>query len=284
MATNIYTIAQWLAEAVATLLQNGITDSPQLDSQLIACEVLQVGRTRLYAFPETTIEASSLQTLNDCLARRASGEPIAYICGHREFWSMHLTVKPGTLVPRADTEILVEQAIACSHKAPLGPILDLGTGTGAIAIALATELPQRHILALEQSADAIAVAQINIENHAPGKVSLIQGSWLSCLNDNSIGLIVSNPPYLGVADSHLATLAHEPIEALVSGSTGMEDLAHIIEHSVRVGKKGAPLLLEHGFEQGTAVRQLFLEHKYSHVHTVQDLAGLDRVTYGITAS
>lgn len=283
MATNIYTVAQWLSEAVATLLHHDITDSPQLDSQLIACEVLQVERTRLFAFPETTIEASSLRTLNAYLARRASGEPIAYICGYREFWSMDLMVKPGTLVPRADTEVLVEQAIHWSYKAPDGPILDLGTGTGAIAIALATELPQRHIVALERCVDALAVARINIKKHAPQKVSLIQGSWLECLQDNSIGLIVSNPPYLGVADTHLATLAHEPIEALVSGNTGMEDLEHIIEHSVRVGKKGAPLLLEHGFEQGAAVRQLLKEHNYLHVHTVQDLAGLERVSYGITA-
>lgn len=224
-----------------------------------------------------------MSTLNAYLARRASGEPIAYICGHREFWSMDLTVNPGTLVPRADTEVLVEQAIHWSSKAPTGPILDLGTGTGAIAIALASELPQRHIVALERSVDAVAVAKINIEKHVPGQVSLIQGSWLECLQDNSMGLIVSNPPYLSVADTHLVTLTHEPIEALVSGHTGMEDLAHIIENSARVGKKGAPLLLEHGSDQGAAVRQVLLDFNYLHVHTVQDLAGLERVSYGITA-
>lgn len=206
---------------------------------------------------------------------------MAYITGTQEFWSTSLHVAPGTLVPRSDTELLVERALEFAAKAPEGYIAELGTGTGAIAIALANELPDRIIVAVELSVAALRIAQTNITTHTTGNAHLVNASWLDCIANNSIAMVLANPPYLASDDPHLPALEHEPHSALVSGKTGLEDLEHIMRQSLRVAKPGAPLIMEHGCEQATAVRARLIDYGYEDVGTGQDLAGLDRISFGI---
>lgn len=191
-----------------------------------------------------------------------------------------MQVSPGTLVPRADTEILVEKALEIAAHTADGYIVDLGTGTGAIAIAVANELPDRHIIAIECSTPATKIAQTNIQTLSAGNVQLIQASWLDAIADNQAAMVLSNPPYLASDDPHLEQLKHEPLDALVSGQTGLEDLEHIIASTSRAAKPGAPLILEHGNLQGDGVRQLLLDYSYTGVGTTVDLAGRDRISFG----
>lgn len=221
-----------------------------------------------------------MHRLDDLLSRRTQGEPIAYLTGKREFWSMMLNVAPGVLVPRPDSELLVEVALQHQSSIPDGPVADLGTGTGAIAIALATELPERNVVAVERQLTAIDIAKSNIHQFARNNIDLIQANWLGALADHSLAMIVANPPYLAMNDPHLSSLAHEPRDALVSGPQGLDDLSLIVEQSTRVAKPGAIVILEHGFEQGDAVRSLLHTWGFISIDTQQDLAGLDRVSSG----
>lgn len=272
-----------MTQAIDRLRNTGITQTPELDAQLLTCHILGVNRSRLFAFPETPISTDALVALDNALARRANGEPIAYIIGRREFWSTNLHVRPGTLVPRADTEILVEKALELCRQAPDGVVLDLGTGSGAIAIAVGGEVPDRQVVAIERNTTAALVADTNIRAQALENLQLIQGSWLDAIADNIAAMVLANPPYLASNDPHLQQLTYEPVDALVSGLTGLEDLEHIIAQSVRVAKHGAPLIVEHGCEQGADVRQLLLDYSYSRVGTGLDLAGLERISFGFVA-
>ncbi len=186
----------------------------------------------------------------------------------------------GALVPRPDTELLVEQALIRLPDLPEGDIVELGTGSGAIAVALAQEISDRHIVALERHTAAIKVAHDNIERFGRERVLLVQGSWLDSMADNSAALIISNPPYLASNDPHLPALRHEPQTALVSGPNGLEDIEAIISATRRVGCEGSLLLLEHGNEQGPAVRSLLENYHFSRIQTERDLAGLERVSLG----
>lgn len=221
-----------------------------------------------------------VDALDASLKRRLNAEPIAYITGSQEFWSIELHTAPGTLVPRADTEILVDKALDLASDAPEGVILDLGTGTGAIAIAVACELPHRQIVAIERSDAALRVAHNNIRAQTSANLHLVQGSWLDALADDSIAMVLSNPPYLADNDPHLDQLRCEPMDALISGSTGLEDLEHIIAKTARVGKNNAPLIVEHGNQQAADVRTLMLDYNYAGVDTGLDLAGHERISFG----
>ena len=277
-------VQTWLAQAVQQLKDNCDTDTPELDAQLILCEVLKRDRTQLYAFPEATILEAQTALLQALLARRLNGEPIAYIVGRRDFWNAELIIKPGTLVPRADTEILIEKALELAPLAPAGIIADLGTGSGAIAIAVASEIPERQFLAIEYSATALANAHLNLKAQRADNVALIQSSWLDAVASDSLAMVLSNPPYLAKDDTHLAGLQHEPSEALISGASGLEDIEKIVIDSKRAAKAGAPLIIEHGFEQGDAVRSLFISNRFTDVGTVRDLAGHERVTFGFIST
>ncbi len=223
-------------------------------------------------------QLASLETL---LLRRCEGEPLAYITGQREFWSLPLQLDHGALVPRPDTELLVEQALFRLPGLPTGDIVELGTGSGAIAVALAQEeLVDRHIVAVERHTSAMKVAQENVRRFGRERVLLVQGSWLDSLADNCAALIVSNPPYLASNDPHLTALYHEPHTALVSGPNGLEDIESIISATRRVGREGSLLLLEHGYEQGPAVRSLLKYYHFSRIQTERDLAGHERVSLG----
>ena len=233
-----------------------------------------------FAHPEKPLPEEHIKQLNELLERRINGEPIAYITGTKEFWSLPLSVAPGVLVPRPDTETLVDTALALFPQLPSGHIVELGTGSGAIALALAQELGNQNIIAVERNNLALGIAAANIQRHGMGCVQLIQSSWLDALEENSACMVISNPPYLASDDEHLPSLTHEPYNALVSGKTGLEDLEAIIEDTCRVGKSGAVLLLEHGYEQGAAVRTLLSNYNYQKIQTDRDLPGHERVSYG----
>lgn len=226
----------------------------------------------------TDVQQAQLATL---LARRQRGEPIAHLTGVREFWSLPLFVSPATLIPRPDTECLVEQALA---RLPSGPcrILDLGTGTGAIALALASERPDCEVTAVDRMPDAVELAQRNAAHLAINNIHIQQSDWFSALPDRPFTMIVSNPPYIDEQDPHLTQgdVRFEPLTALVAGDSGMADIVHIIEQSRARLEAGGFLLLEHGWQQGAAVRDAFIRAGYQAVETCRDYGDNERITLG----
>lgn len=250
---------------------------------MLLTHVTGLSRTEQYAHPETLLNDAQQQSLDACLARRSRGEPLAYITGIREFWSLPLSIGPGALVPRPDTELLVEQTLNLLPRLPAGCIIELGTGSGAIALALAQEIDDRLIVAFEKYDQAIAIARRNIEQLGKGRVSLVQANWLDATRNDCAALVIANPPYLATNDPHLPTLGYEPRTALVSGNTGLEDIEQLIHATQSVGRPGSALLLEHGATQGAAVRSLLAHYTYTQIDTARDLAGHERISVGFIA-
>lgn len=250
---------------------------------MLAGHVTGRSRAFLFAFPETVLEPEQCERLQQLLQRRCQGEPLAYIIGQREFWSLPLNLDAGALIPRPDTELLVDLALEHLPELPEGEIIELGTGSGAIALAIAQEVADRPIVAVERHAPALQIAQANVRQFGQGRVQLIHGSWLDSIASDTAALIVSNPPYLASDDPHLPTLQFEPQTALVSGRTGLEDFEQIVEASCRVGKSGCLLLLEHGQQQGSSVRSILDNYNFDKIRTCLDLAGHERVSLGYRA-
>ncbi|ADO48301.1 peptide chain release factor N(5)-glutamine methyltransferase [[Enterobacter] lignolyticus] len=269
---------QWLAQAIACLKES---ESPRRDAEILLGHVTGKSRTFILAFDETPLSAEQLDALAGLLARRARGEPVAHLVGMREFWSLPLFVSPATLIPRPDTECLVEQALARLGDAP-GRILDLGTGTGAIALALASERPDCQLTAVDVVADAVALARRNVAHLGVNNVQVLQSSWFSALDGQRFDMIVSNPPYIDEQDPHLAQgdVRFEPKTALVAADAGLADLAHIIAQGRCYLSAGGWMLLEHGWQQGAAVRALFADAGYREVETCRDYGGNERLTLG----
>lgn len=271
-----------LSHATHQLRQSG-SQSPQLDAAVLLCYVLEKPRSYLLTWPERTLTPLQFDSFTQLLARRCSGEPVAYITGTREFWSLPLNVAPSTLIPRPDTERLVELALEKASEIK-GNILDLGTGTGAIALALASELPQTHVTGVDLQADAVLLAKTNAVQLAINNCQFIQSSWFDALvHGTKFAVIVSNPPYIDENDPHLTQgdVRYEPITALVADENGLADIRHIANYAREYLLDGGWLLLEHGYEQGEAVRNCLLGFGYCEVATAQDYAGLDRVTMGM---
>lgn len=270
---------QDLQRQIQTLLA-GISDVPRLEAELLLMQVLQVDRGFLLRESDQAAAPTIIARLEEMIAERLGGRPLAYLLGHWAFWNLELAVSPAVLIPRPDTEILVESALERLPPTFKGNILDLGTGSGAIALALARERPQARVFAVERSARALAVAQNN--GQALGlSVRWLQGDWFAPLaTDLRFDLIVSNPPYIAADDPHLNALQDEPLEALISGPDGLDALRHIIHTSPDHLKPGGHLLLEHGFEQGQAVRDLLSAAGYQQVETGLDLGGRERVSGG----
>lgn len=268
----------WLREAISQLQES---DSPRRDAEILLEYVTGKGRTWILAFGETELTDAQRQHLAALLARRRRGEPIAHLIGEREFWSLPLFVSPATLIPRPDTECLVEQALARLPAASCR-ILDLGTGTGAIALALASERPDCDVTAVDRMPEAVALAQRNATRHAITNVRILQSDWFSALAGNQFEMIVSNPPYIDEQDPHLSQgdVRFEPLTALVAGNQGMADIKHIIERARVVLMPEGMLLLEHGWQQGTAVRDAFVRAGYHDVETCRDYGDNERVTLG----
>ncbi|WP_421350621.1 peptide chain release factor N(5)-glutamine methyltransferase [Aeromonas veronii] len=270
---------------IMTVLAVG--ESPRADADVLLCHLLDCRRSYLMTWPERELDAAQQATLQGWLARRLNGEPIAHLVGEREFWSLPLKVSPATLIPRPDTEVLVEQALT---RIPQGPcaVLDLGTGTGAIALALKSERPEIDVWAVDRMADAAALAREN--SVALGlPIEVRDGSWFEPLGepdrDNTprFAVIVSNPPYIDGADPHLeqGDVRFEPRSALVADDAGLADIRHIVAHAPAYLLPDGWLLLEHGWDQGEAVRQLLRDGGYREVATVRDYGDNDRVTLGL---
>lgn len=237
--------------------------------------------SRLYSDPQAAIEAAPLRQFKQLVERRVGGEPLAYITGHCGFWTLDLAVNPAVLVPRPDTETLMETALELlpPHECS---VVDLGTGSGAIALALASERPAWHVTATDASPQALACARANAERLQLQQLQFFQGRWFQPLAARRFDAIVSNPPYVAADDSHLraAELMHEPATALVAADNGLADLAHITNHAPHYLKPGGWLLLEHGHDQGAAVRKLLRHAGLDAIATHKDLGGNERVTFG----
>ena len=284
---------EWLAQAKADLAQKNPSENSKIDALVLLQYATGKPRTQILAFDDTEIDEKVRLKLTALLDRRLNGEPIAYILGEKEFWSLPLNVSKSTLIPRPDTEVLVEKALQISlekleQNPPHFRILDLGTGTGAIALALASELSsicQKRLISLEiigvdLMPDVVALAQSNAERNQLN-VQFLQSCWF----DNITGkfdLIVSNPPYIDAQDEHLhqGDVRFEPLSALVANDAGYADLRHIIELASSYLNSNGVLLLEHGWQQGEKVRSIFQENHWEMVETVRDYGDNERITLG----
>jgi len=235
-------------------------------------------RAWLLAHDTDALPEQAQATLRALALRRAAGEPLAYLTGHKEFFGLDLQVDARVLDPRADTETLVEWALNVLPENLPARVIDLGTGSGAIALALKATRPMLEVTALDYSTDALAVAQANAQSLGL-QVHFCQGSWLEGV-DGRFDVIVSNPPYIRAEDAHLKALVHEPLQALASGHEGLDDIHHIIQQAPEHLQPGGWLLLEHGYDQAVAVRALLEAAGFSHVQSRQDLAGIARCSGG----
>ena len=269
---------QWLREAVSQLQAS---ESPRRDAEILLGFVTGKARTFILAFGETPLTGEQQEQLAGLLARRVRGEPVAHLIGEREFWSLPLFVSPATLIPRPDTECLVEQALARLPAAPCR-ILDLGTGTGAIALALASERPDCQVTAVDLIPDAVALAQRNADHLGIRNIEIVQSRWFSALEGQTFSLIVSNPPYIDAQDPHLAQgdVRFEPLSALVAADNGLADLHTLIKEAPRYLLPQGWLLLEHGWQQGAAVREIFARYGWQQVETCRDYGDNERLTLG----
>ncbi|MBV1914688.1 MAG: peptide chain release factor N(5)-glutamine methyltransferase [Pseudomonadales bacterium] len=265
-----------------------VSDTPELEVRWMLEDLLDKPASYLSSHSDTEIEPALFQRFQELLARRLKGEPLAYILGHWGFWSLDLIVSPTTLIPRPETELLVELAIQLYGDQSDIHALDLGTGTGAIALAIASERPDWQITATDQSTEIIEAAQSNALRNAIRSVQFKVGGWYQALENDTgsqtlqFDLIISNPPYIEYDDPHLGQgdVRFEPTSALVANDDGLADLREIIDNAEQYLKPSGRLLVEHGYQQGESVRKLFLTAGFSEVETRRDLAGHERVTLG----
>ncbi len=284
---------EWLAQAITDLAQKNPTENSKIDALVLLQHATGKSRTQILAFEDTEIDEKVRLKLTVLLDRRLNGEPIAYILGEKEFWSLPLNVSKSTLIPRPDTEVLVEKALQIAlvkleENPPHFRILDLGTGTGAIALALASELSSicqkrqisLEIIGVDLMPDVVALAQSNAERNKLN-VQFLQSRWFENIT-GQFDLIVSNPPYIDAQDEHLCQgdVRFEPLSALVANDEGYADLRHIIELAPSYLNFNGALLLEHGWQQGEKVRSIFQENHWEMVETVRDYGDNERVTLG----
>lgn len=250
------------------------------EAQLLLQTALKTDRAWLISHDSDALGANIHGEFQALLLRRLKGEPIAYILGYREFYGLKLLVTPDTLIPRPDTETLVEAALAKIPAHAKADILDLGTGTGAIALAVGNHRPDTQITAIDASQNALSVAQQNAQNLYIANVQFLQSDWFSAINHQRFDLILSNPPYIEEADAHLqqGDLRFEPTSALTSGPDGLDDIRRIVQDCLIYMKPQGWLMLEHGYNQAQAVANLMAENGLVDIATIKDLGGNDRVT------
>ncbi|WP_095149130.1 peptide chain release factor N(5)-glutamine methyltransferase [Pseudomonas sp. Irchel s3a18] len=269
---------------IASLLRAAdLPDSPtaRLDAELLLAAALGKSRSFLHTWPERIVPSEAALVFAEYLQRRRSGEPVAYILGQQGFWKLDLEVAPHTLIPRPDTELLVETALDLLPATP-AKVLDLGTGSGAIALALASERPAWQVTAVDRVLEAVALAERNRQRLHLNNVSVLSSHWFSALKEHRYTLIISNPPYIAAADPHLAEgdVRFEPASALVAGTDGLDDLRLIIGQAPQHLEAGGWLMLEHGYDQADAVRDLLLNQGFEEVHSRKDLGGHERISLG----
>jgi release factor glutamine methyltransferase len=273
-----HTIAEALGGAARTLADR--SESPRLDAELLLCKITGWSRSALIIRGTEPLAAAQRRHFEALIAQRASGVPVAYLTGTREFWSLGLGVTPAVLVPRPETELLVEQALALLPQDAAGPLLDLGTGSGAIALAIASERPHLRVTAVDISAAALAVASANGAALGLSHLDWRLGSWFDAVPGERFAVIVANPPYVAADDPALHRLAAEPLLALTPGPTGLEALTPIVAGAAAHLHPGGWLLLEHGNDQAIDVSRLLDAAGFSRVRTLEDHAGRPRVTLG----
>jgi release factor glutamine methyltransferase len=276
------TVAELLAEGVHRLraaLGSDVNGTPELDAELLLAAALRAPRAQLRSHPEERPAAEAVRRFAQLLARRAAGEPVAYLLGRKGFWTLELAVSPAVLVPRPETELLIERALALGPSVH-GRAADLGTGSGAIALALAAERPAWQIVATDVSAQALEVARDNAAAAGLERIDFREGSWCEALPAGAFDLLVSNPPYIGANDPALAALGHEPLLALTPGPDALACLREIIRCAPRHLAPGGWLLLEHGAAQGPSVAGELVQRGFVTVRTHRDLAGRERMTEG----
>jgi len=264
--------------------KNSLSDSSllveQRDAEAALLHVLGKSTAFLRTWPDFALSDEQVTDYQKAISRLDAGEPLAYVLGEQAFWTLTLQVTPDTLIPRPDTERLVEAALTRMSAAE-GRVLDLGTGSGAIALSLAAERPAWQVLASDFSAAALAVARSNASKNSLSNCEFRHGSWFDVVGEGEkFNLIVSNPPYIDPDDTHLAALTHEPITALTAPQHGLADLVQIVAGAGRHLLDAGWLLVEHGYDQGQAVRELFTQAGFVQVETLRDYGGNERVTLG----
>ena len=267
-----------LEQAAAILRETSPT--PRLDAEVLIMHVCGLDRGRLIARDRSVLTGDQEERLEELLARRKRGEPVAYLTGVREFWSMELDVSPAVLIPRPETELLVEKALARIPSGAKWTIADLGTGSGAIALAVARERPHCRIIATDHSPAALEVARANAAKSGLTHVEFRAGDWLAPLAGATLDMILSNPPYIRSDDPHLrqGDVRFEPQTALAAGAEGLDAIRHIALHARRNLRPGGWLLFEHGWDQAGAIGDLLRGHGYRAIVCHRDLSGHDRVT------
>lgn len=262
-----------------------VSESPRLDIEILLAHILQKERTFLFTWPETALTREQEDQFTAAFERRLGGEPVAHIIGQREFWSLPLFVNNTTLIPRPDTELLVETILnlfaSDMHNQPR-QVLDLGTGTGAIVLALAHEKKHWHCLGVDNQPDAVQLAQRNRDHLQLHNVTIRQSDWFTAVDQTDFDVIVSNPPYIAADDPHLqqGDVRFEPLSALVADNQGFRDIENIVQQAKHYLLPNGWLLIEHGYQQGLAVRRLFEQSGYAAIQTLSDLGGNERVTLG----
>lgn len=270
---------------IASLLRSAeLPDSPtaRLDVELLLAAALGKPRSFLHTWPERIVSSEAAHTFEAFLRRRRTGEPVAYILGLQGFWNIDLEVATHTLIPRPETEMLVETALELLPGAIPHRLLDLGTGTGAIALSLAKDRPQWTITAVDRVDEAVDLAERNRQRLNLDNAAVMKSHWFSALERQRFDLIISNPPYIASGDPHLAQgdVRFEPSSALVAGIDGMDDLRVIVSEATAHLEPGGWLLLEHGYDQGAAVRDLLNGHGFEQIQTRRDLGDNERITFG----
>ena len=272
-------LSQLLSAATEKLMPS---DSARLDAEVLLAHTLGKQRSYLYSHPEHSVDETILARYLSLIEKRQQGMPIAYLTGQKEFWSLSLTVNDTTLIPRPETELVVEQTLKKIPASASLTIADLGTGSGAIALAIASERLHCQIIASDRKYSSSLLAKQNAEQLDLKNIDFICTDWSHAFKANSLDIIVSNPPYIAENDPHLSSgdVRFEPLHALTAGSDGLNDIKQIIKQSAAILKSEGWLILEHGYDQQAAVQKLFQENGYTDIETCHDLAGNPRVSLG----
>ena len=263
-------------------------ESPSVDAKVLLAHILNQSQTYLFTWPDKTLSPQQQQKFEHAVKERQAGKPVAYIIGQRDFWTLSLETSPHTLIPRPDTEVLVERVLAWlqqnrqSHLNRELEICDLGTGTGAIALSLAAELPKSRVIGVDFLNEAVHLATSNAKRNSITNATFIQSDWFSALDEYKFDAIVSNPPYIETTSPYLleGDVRFEPSSALTSGEDGLDDIRHIIHSAPSFLKAGGVLAFEHGFDQAEQVQQLLRQAGFIDVVSYKDYGGNDRVTLG----
>jgi len=276
------TVAALLARAVVALAG----DEPRREAELLAQHAFARSRAWLFAHGDAPVEADAAERLRVLVGRRVAGEPLAYIVGRREFFSLDLEITSDVLIPRPETELLVEQALMRIPTGADAAVADLGTGSGAIALAIASMRPASRVVATDASPAALAVARANAQRLGIGNVEFALGDWCAALPPRRFDVVVSNPPYIAAGDRHLreGDLRFEPVAALASGSDGLDAIRAIVAAAPTCLARGGWLLFEHGYDQGAAVQRLLEKRGFTDISTSVDIENRERVSAGRAAA